>query len=97
VIEGVGKGGRGNSRFTSDFFAHGVRSAYIERYNNDLERLSSRADLPASATWIDSHCHLESILERTWRGGGKPQVLDNEPLVGLAISGIMAESIGWLH
>eukprot|EP00439_Symbiodinium_sp_Y106_P039188 s3627_g4.t2 len=49
----------------------------------DLERLAARPDLPAEARWFDSHCHLESILQRTWRGGGKPQVQQNEPQVTL--------------
>jgi len=48
-----------------------------------LERLQARSDLPEAARWVDSHCHLESILQRSWRGGGKPQVTDNEPHVGL--------------
>ncbi|CAJ1330760.1 unnamed protein product, partial [Effrenium voratum] len=49
----------------------------------DLRRLSERPDLPPEARWFDSHCHLESILQRSWRGGGKPQVTESEPDVSL--------------
>mmetsp|Transcript_63409 Transcript_63409/g.206745 ORF Transcript_63409/g.206745 Transcript_63409/m.206745 type:complete len:438 (+) Transcript_63409:100-1413(+) len=64
-------------------YNEGARLAFAERYVSDLKRLQDRHDLLASARWLDSHCHLESILARTWRGGGKPQVTEHEPLVGL--------------
>jgi len=54
---------------------------YARRYAEDLARV--QALLPASARWLDAHCHLESILQRTWRGGGKPQVLLHEESVDL--------------
>jgi len=76
---GAGRGGINISRA----FAAGVRIAYMQRYVADLERLAARPDLSRNARWFDSHCHLESILQRSWRGGGKPQVLENEPLVSL--------------
>lgn len=75
--------GRGCAVGTSNAYAAGVRSAFALRYAAELERLRARPDLPANARWFDSHCHLESILQRSWRGGGKPQVLENEPLVSL--------------
>ncbi|CAE7338092.1 TATDN2 [Symbiodinium natans] len=64
-------------------YAAGAANAFLQRYHADLARLAERADLPAEARWFDSHCHLESILQRTWRGGGKPQVANNEPEVTL--------------
>lgn len=54
---------------------------YARRYAEDLARV--QALLPPAARWLDSHCHLESILARTWRGGGKPQVVLNEANVDL--------------
>lgn len=80
----VGHGGREGSLGLADAFNAGARQAYLERYAADLRRLEDRSDLPASSRWFDSHCHLESIIQRTWRGGGKPQVTDREPVVGLA-------------
>jgi len=62
-------------------FNTGVQMAYARQYAEDLARV--QALLPPSAHWLDSHCHLESILARTWRGGGKPQVVMNEALVDL--------------
>jgi len=64
-------------------YSEGVQRAYTERYLADLARLAARPDLPSAARWVDSHCHLESILQRTWRGGGKPQVTEVEPDVNL--------------
>lgn len=81
---GPGTGRGGALRVASEPFAAGVRSAYSERYAAELNRLQARRDLPAAARWLDSHCHLESILQRSWRGGGKPQVTENEPVVALA-------------
>eukprot|EP00746_Dinoflagellata_sp_MGD_P025384 gnl/MRDRNA2_/MRDRNA2_159635_c0_seq1.p1 gnl/MRDRNA2_/MRDRNA2_159635_c0~~gnl/MRDRNA2_/MRDRNA2_159635_c0_seq1.p1 ORF type:complete len:421 (+),score=77.36 gnl/MRDRNA2_/MRDRNA2_159635_c0_seq1:42-1265(+) len=74
--------GKGSSLCTQ-FYTAGRYEAFMKKYQDDLDRLYARADLPSGAHWVDSHCHLESILARTWRGGGKPQVLDNEPLLGL--------------
>ena len=62
-------------------FAAGKRAEFQRRYAEDLARL--QAQLPATARWVDSHCHLESILQRSWRRGGKPQVLESENLVSL--------------
>lgn len=62
-------------------YNEGARRVYMERYAADLARLAARRDLPPTARWMDSHCHLESILQRSWRGGGKPQVTEHEPLV----------------
>ncbi|CAK9096504.1 unnamed protein product [Durusdinium trenchii] len=64
-------------------YSQGTRAAFMERYMADLKRLADRNDLPEGARWFDSHCHLESILQRSWRGGGKPQVTENEPQVNL--------------
>lgn len=57
-------------------FAAGARTAYDQRYARDLLRVEGL--LPRDAHWVDCHCHLESILYRTWRGGQKPQVMNNE-------------------
>jgi len=93
--KGKGKGGRGYGKseiskgsskgasLMAGPYNAGVQSAFSAKYQADLDRLYARSDLPEDARWIDSHCHLESILARTWRGGGKPQVLDNEPMVDL--------------
>lgn len=64
-------------------YMEGARRLYTERYQADLARLAKRRDLPPEARWVDSHCHLESILARSWRGGGKPQVTDHEPELDL--------------
>ncbi|CAK0794874.1 unnamed protein product [Prorocentrum cordatum] len=64
-------------------FNAGARAAYAARFAAELARVQARPDLPPTARWADSHCHLESILQRTWRGGGKPQVTDREEAVGL--------------
>lgn len=80
---GAGRGVASAAGFTSGAFNEGARLAYMRRYALDLDRLHARADLPTEARWFDSHCHLESILVRTWRGGGKPQVTEHEPLVNL--------------
>ena len=37
----------------------------------------------AQLEFADRHCHLESILARSSRGGGLPAVTKNEPLVAL--------------
>ncbi|CAE7363078.1 TATDN2, partial [Symbiodinium necroappetens] len=74
--------GRGSLNLAAAYSA-GATTAFLQRYHADLERLAARPDLPGEARWFDSHCHLESILQRTWRGGGKPQVLQNEPQVTL--------------
>lgn len=79
--------GRGVARTTlslaAEPYAAGVRAQFQRRYEADLVRLHSRDDFPEDAHWFDSHCHLESILQRTWRGGGKPQVTEREPEVDL--------------
>lgn len=75
--------GRGGGLGISAAYAQGTRAMFMERYRADLQRLMDREDLPADARWFDSHCHLESILQRSWRGGGKPQVTENEPDVNL--------------
>jgi len=90
-VKGKGKGrggkkGKADPRPTlfcatdlaSGAYNQGASLAYRQRYADDIARVYSRDDLPADARWIDSHCHLESILQRTWRGGGKPQVKDRE-------------------
>jgi len=69
----------GETRLAVPGFAAGVQAEYARRYAADLERVQQL--LPETARWMDSHCHLESILARTWRGGGKPQVLASEALV----------------
>ena len=67
--------------FAVPAFAAGKRAEFQRHYAEDLARL--QAQLPATARWVDSHCHLESILQRSWRRGGKPQVLESENLVSL--------------
>eukprot|EP00927_Polykrikos_kofoidii_P037693 TRINITY_DN31902_c0_g1_i1.p1 TRINITY_DN31902_c0_g1~~TRINITY_DN31902_c0_g1_i1.p1 ORF type:complete len:455 (+),score=53.52 TRINITY_DN31902_c0_g1_i1:57-1421(+) len=82
TLSGAGRGrGGGNypSSLTAGAYAAGQRVAYETRCRADLARLYARPDMPASARWVDAHCHLESILARSWRGGGKSQVIDHEP------------------
>eukprot|EP00439_Symbiodinium_sp_Y106_P038862 s3627_g4.t1 len=81
-LPGRGRGSRVSLNLAAAYSA-GATTAFLQRYHADLERLAARPDLPAEARWFDSHCHLESILQRTWRGGGKPQVQQNEPQVTL--------------
>jgi len=50
---------------------------YLKSYAADLERIN--ALLPSNVSWIDTHCHLESIVHRTWRGGANPPVSNSEP------------------
>lgn len=59
---------------------HGEAS-YRERYQAEVESL--QRELPESARWVDTHCHLESILNRTWRGGKSEKVRSSETRVGL--------------
>lgn len=79
---GAGRGGGAGIGAAKDFMT-GAQRAFAERYAADLTRLQARPDFPADARWVDSHCHLESILARTWRGGGKPQVMQAESLVDI--------------
>eukprot|EP00927_Polykrikos_kofoidii_P036679 TRINITY_DN30964_c0_g1_i1.p1 TRINITY_DN30964_c0_g1~~TRINITY_DN30964_c0_g1_i1.p1 ORF type:complete len:486 (-),score=71.99 TRINITY_DN30964_c0_g1_i1:28-1437(-) len=77
---GCGRGGNNTSvSLMAGPYMSGLRIAYDHRYRSDIERLYSRSDMQSTARWFDSHTHLESILARTWRGGGKPQVTDHEP------------------
>lgn len=83
MAKGEGKKGggkdwrpKGVSMLASPGFAAGARVAYAKRYAGEVERI--RRLLPPGSKWIDSHCHLESILYRTWNGGVKPLVMDNE-------------------
>eukprot|EP00928_Gymnodinium_smaydae_P079121 TRINITY_DN63135_c0_g1_i1.p1 TRINITY_DN63135_c0_g1~~TRINITY_DN63135_c0_g1_i1.p1 ORF type:complete len:433 (-),score=59.35 TRINITY_DN63135_c0_g1_i1:141-1439(-) len=76
---GAGKG----ASLAAGHFAAGVQTAFMQKYAADIKRLEARADLPPTVRWIDSHCHLESIMQRTWRGGGKPQVTQEEPDLNL--------------
>lgn len=82
-VDGKGRGQRTSTSFTSGPFGEGLKAAYAARYAADLKRLQARPDLPAAARWIDSHMHLESILQRTWRGGSKPAVTDHEASASL--------------
>mmetsp|Transcript_27955 Transcript_27955/g.61655 ORF Transcript_27955/g.61655 Transcript_27955/m.61655 type:complete len:385 (-) Transcript_27955:65-1219(-) len=68
---------------TASAFGAGKDHAYLQKYQADLDRLLARNDIPDGVTWVDSHCHLESILCRSWRGGDKPQVKEREPLLSL--------------
>lgn len=78
--KGQGKGrGKDRIRLCQGPYAQGLMEAYAARYAADLRRLEERPDLPAGARWIDSHTHLESILQRSWRGGSLPAVAEHEP------------------
>ncbi|CAK0884302.1 unnamed protein product [Prorocentrum cordatum] len=68
--------GRAVAAFAVPSYAAGAREAYTRRYVADLARVQSM--LPPESRWIDTHCHLESILYRTWPGGKRPRVMDNE-------------------
>ena len=41
----------------------------MQSYLADIARFQARQNFPTDARWTDSHCHLESILQRTWREG----------------------------
>ncbi|CAE8586740.1 unnamed protein product [Polarella glacialis] len=71
----------GVKSLASTAFASGVRLAYTQRYAEEIARVQQL--LPPGSRWVDSHCHFESILGRTWRGGGKPQVMEGEEILDL--------------
>mmetsp|Transcript_44003 Transcript_44003/g.94806 ORF Transcript_44003/g.94806 Transcript_44003/m.94806 type:complete len:455 (+) Transcript_44003:58-1422(+) len=79
---GRGRGGA-SIRLAAEPYETGARQAYLKKYQDDLQRFRQRPDFHGDARWVDSHCHFESILQRTWRGGGKPEVIDREPLASL--------------
>ncbi|CAE8616444.1 unnamed protein product [Polarella glacialis] len=86
--EAAGSGNHGKMNLSGAPFPRDpARKDYMQRYRQDLARLSARlleeAGAAAGARWVDSHCHLESILCRTWGGGGTAAVRESEQLLTL--------------
>eukprot|EP00929_Paragymnodinium_shiwhaense_P059773 TRINITY_DN29914_c0_g1_i8.p1 TRINITY_DN29914_c0_g1~~TRINITY_DN29914_c0_g1_i8.p1 ORF type:complete len:313 (-),score=32.42 TRINITY_DN29914_c0_g1_i8:279-1217(-) len=73
--EGTVNSAKSRASLCTPGFRQGAYDALQQRYRDCLVQLR---DLPASTTWVDSHVHFESIVNRTWNGGRRRKVQTTE-------------------
>jgi len=80
------------SGLSAPFFTAGQQEAFRQRWASELARIE--ALVPVNARWVDSHCHLQTILSHTWRGQARMDEVEDlgnlKDLVGVWPRGLEA-------